>query len=141
MLSTQSDVCVKRLENIENDIACNDEVLSSAASIKSFDSSNSVRTTRDSILGLYKNTPYAMNLWCTSESSFTTAHEAQDSHAKVSEIVDECLGKQSFLPDHKRLERDVVETSGLDGDGGQCFIPLPNSSLQLAASNPRKMSN
>lgn len=119
MLSTQSDACVKRLENIENDIACNNEVLSSATSIKSFDSSNTVRMTRASILDLYKNTPYAMNLRSTSESSFATALEAQDSHAKLSEIVDDYLRQQSFLPDDQRLERDGVKTTGLDGDEGQ----------------------
>lgn len=132
MLSTQSDACVKRLQNLEEDMAqspeYNDDELSHATSIKSFDTSNTVRTTRDSILGLYEHTPYAKHLWSTSESSFTTAHEVQDSHAKVSEMVEDYLGQLSFVPKGISLERDaIVEKSGCDGDSGQYFMPFPDS--------------
>lgn len=127
MLSSQSDACVQRLESLEEDMAIgpeyDDDELSPAASIKSFETSNTVRTTRDSILSLYEHTPYAKKLWSTSESSFTTAQEAQDSDTKVSEIVEDYLGQLSRLPSGKGLEPDaVVETCGLDGDSsGQYF--------------------
>lgn len=106
----------------------NDDELSHAASIKSFDTSNTARTTRDSILGLYERTPYARALWSTSEASFTTAQEVQDSHAKASEIVEDYLDQLSFLPDGGFLERDAVsEVPGLGGDNGQYFVPFPDS--------------
>lgn len=135
MLSAQSDACVQRLESLEEHMAISpeygDDELSPAVSIKSFETSNTVRTTRDSILSLYERTPYAKKLWSTSESSFTTAQEAQDSDTKVSGIVEDYLGQLSRLPSGKGLEPDpVVETPGIDGDSGQ-FMLLSDSHLKL----------
>lgn len=110
----------------------NDDELSSAASIKSFNTSNTVRTTRDSIFGLYEHTPYANKLWSTSDSSFITAQEVQDGHAKVSEMVESYLDQLSFLPNGNGLKRDAVaEESGLNEDSGQSLMLFSDSHRDL----------
>lgn len=145
MLSAQSDACVQRLESLEEHMAISpeygDDELSPAVSIKSFETSNTVRTTRDSILSLYERTPYAKKLWSTSESSFTTAQEAQDSDTKVSGIVEDYLGQLSRLPSGKGLEPDpVVETPGIDGDSGpfesnvKCVLSLDGGGIRTYSS-------
>ncbi|MCJ1266997.1 hypothetical protein MMC22_006882 [Lobaria immixta] len=145
MLSAQSDACVQRLESLEEHMAISpeydDDELSPAVSIKSFETSNTVRTTRDSILSLYEHTPYAKKLWSTSESSFTTAQEAQDSDTKVSGIVEDYLGQLSRLPSGKGLEPDpVIETPGVDGDSGpfesnvKCVLSLDGGGIRTYSS-------
>lgn len=124
MLSTQSDACVKRLLNLEEDPALgvdfNDDAMGPAASVKSFDTFNTAQTTRDSILGLYENTPYANNLWSTSESSFTTAEESK---AIALEIVEDYLDQlDDPLSEIGLGHDDDFETSRLERNSGEYFM-------------------
>ena len=113
-LSTQSDACVKRLEKLENMAPCaQDDDDDEAASTKTFETSNSMRTTRNSIFGLYAHTPYVKKLWSTSNSSFITACEEQNSHSKVLEMVEDHLNQLRSPPDPIDAELDTV-----DGDHG-----------------------
>ncbi|MCJ1461612.1 hypothetical protein MMC07_000209 [Pseudocyphellaria aurata] len=145
MLSTQSDACVKRLQNLEENSALsvdyNDDAMDPAASVKSFDSFNTAQTTRESILSLYESTPYANNLWSTSESIVSTTDEAEDSQAKALKIVEDYLD-QLDDPRNEMSQKhdDVLERSRLEEDSGlletdvKCVLSLDGGGIRTYSS-------
>ena len=71
----------------------NEDERGSEVSIKTFETADSVRSFRDSIISLYDGTPYERDTWSTSQISFLTAHESQNTHNIVSEIVETYLNQ------------------------------------------------
>lgn len=74
-----------------------DDERGSVMSIKTFGTADSVRSFRDSIISLYDGTPYEKDTWSTSQTSFLTAHESQNTHTIVSELVESYLSGAPIL--------------------------------------------
>lgn len=70
-----------------------DDERGSETSIKTFETADSVRSFRDSIINLYDGTPYKRDTWSTSRTSFLTANESQHTHIIVSELVETYLSE------------------------------------------------
>ena len=106
MLTLQSNACVQRLQRLEEDKAIRDDAdddeRGSEMSIKTFETADSVRSFRDSIISLYDGTPYERDTWSTSQTSFLTAHESQNAHLIVSELVETYLGEAPMVPHEMR---------------------------------------
>lgn len=75
-----------------------DDEKGSEMSIKTFETADSVRSVRDSIISLYDGTPYERHIGSTSQASFLTAHESPNTHTIVSELVEDYLSGASSLP-------------------------------------------
>lgn len=82
----------------------------SEISIKTFETADSVRSFRDSIISLYDGTPYENDTWSTSQTSFLTAHESQHTHTIVSELVETYLNEAPMVSHETR----VVEEESID---------------------------
>lgn len=87
-----------------------DDETSSEASIKTFETADSVRSLRESIVTLYDRTPYDKNIWATSQASFLTAHETQNNHTVISELVEEYLSG-AHIPSH---DMNYIQEDGMD---------------------------
>lgn len=74
-----------------------DDERGSEISIKTFETADSIRSFRDSILSLYDGTPYERETWSTSKTSFLTAHESQNTHIIVSELVETYLSEAPMI--------------------------------------------
>lgn len=90
------------------------------ASIRTFETADSIRSTRDSILGLYDRIPYGKELWSTSDASFSTANELQDNKIEASELVEAYLSQTTLPSDTKNpMEEDIEDKIALNGEKGK----------------------
>ena len=90
------------------------------ASIRTFETADSIRSTRGSILGLYDRTPYGKELWSTSDASFSTANELQDKKIEASELVEAYLSQTTLPSDMKNsMEEDIDDKVTLNGEKGK----------------------
>lgn len=98
-LSSQSDACLRHLQTLEEEDDINTALnmdnadeSSPGASIKTFETAQSTRSTRDSIMSLYDDTPYSRKFYSASNASFITAYRIQESDSStVSNIVEDYL--------------------------------------------------
>ena len=98
-LSSQSDACLKHLQTLEEEDDINtalnmDNAVESSpgASLKTFETAQSIQSTRDSIMSLYDDTPYSRRFYSASNASFITAYRIQESDSlTVSNIVEDYL--------------------------------------------------
>ena len=74
------------------------------ASIMTFETANSTRSTRDSILGLYDRTSY-QDFCSTSDTSSMTAYEKKDDDSRISGLVEDYLSQTTCSPD----DQDLIE--------------------------------
>lgn len=79
-----------------------DDERGSEMSIMTFETADSVRSFRDSIISLYDGTPYERDTWSASQTSFLTAHESQNAHLIVSELVETYLSEAPMVPHEMR---------------------------------------
>jgi hypothetical protein len=101
-----------------------DDEKGSEASIKTFETADSVRSLRESIISLYDRTPYDRNTWSTSQESFLTAQETQNNHTVVSELVEDYL---SGLPipsdDMKYVHEDSMDNPTVVSKASEYSLP------------------
>lgn len=100
MLSSESDACIQRLQTLESEMAPVSEYEDeegTGASIMTFETAHSTRSTRDSILGVYDQSPYR-ELWSSSDTSSVTAYEKYDGESRVSDLVEDYLSQASVSP-------------------------------------------
>lgn len=104
-LSSQSDACLRHLQTLEegDDINTalnmdNADESSPGASLKTFETAQSTRSIRDSIMSLYDDTPYSRRFHSTSNASFITAYRIQESDSStVSNIVEDYLNSPNSI--------------------------------------------
>lgn len=94
-LSLQSDGWAKRLETLEKEMmipngSSNDPAVD-RMSIRSVDTADSARSTRDSILSLYGHRSYYQKILDPREGPFAMAMELQADYSRVSRIIDHHL--------------------------------------------------
>ena len=99
VLSRQGDICAARIQNLEERLATlkeeTENFASSRMSTRSVDTIASIRLIRESIiLNSFHGSPYADNLFSASETSFVTAHEAQDTYPIASDLVEAYLDRK-----------------------------------------------
>lgn len=131
LLALQSNACVQRLERLEDDMAIagdvDDDERASEMSIKTFETADSVRSFRDSIISLYDGTPYERDIGSTSQASFLTAHESQNTHTIVSELVEDYLsGASGLLHDVEDIQEENMDNLTAVSKAGE--YPLSRSS-------------
>lgn len=131
VLTIQSNACVQRLQRLEEDMAIrddlNDDERDSEMSIKTFETADSVRSFRNSIISLYDGTPYQRDAWSTSQTSFLTAHESQNTHIIVSELVENYISGASMISHD--MEDDHEEGMGSLTDINKASKPPFSRSL------------
>lgn len=88
----------------------NGDLKGSEMSTKTFETADSVRSFRDSIISLYDRTPYGWDMWSNSQTSFLTAQESQDIQMTVTETVEDYL---NGAPIHTK-EIEGVQDEGPD---------------------------
>lgn len=80
------------------------------ASIATFETANTTRSTRDSILSLYDDTPYSAKLGSVSNLGIITAHGVEENDAStISNIVEDYLNKPT-----PRLTKDELSEEQTD---------------------------
>lgn len=128
VLSSESDACIQRLEALEAEMAPVPEYQmenEDEASIMSFETARSTRSTRDFIIDWYDRMPYR-DIWSASDASLSTAGEKNNCDSGVSDLVEDYLSQTTYAPDDER--DSVADTDGRIhgsrvGTGKCCSIP------------------
>lgn len=133
VLSSESDACIQRLEALEAEMVPvpEDEMENEdEASIMSFETAQSTRSTRDSIIDWYGRMPYR-DIWSASDASLSTACEKKNRDSSASDLVEDYLSQTTYAPDDDR--GSVADTDGGIHDssvGTGKYYPVPFKSPQ-----------